>query len=286
MDISPRWYGAAGATLVAAGVTARYVSKWRRRRYLRGAGPRDHGRTSGRYYVGLDLTDPYAGRTRPCDVAVLGPELDCTFTKWNYKADGAGIVPDRALGRSFVMAMDGPQGLAGTPGATVRESERIVNAPGRTSYDLPEPGKPYSGFIKGSVLLFYRLVTSGSRFRLLGLDDVPSGDANLIEVYPGGAWKIIADKPLPPKRTLDGRSARTELLASMGITFASSDLPTDDQLDAALAAWTAYKFDLGMAKIEGFKPEVDSVVGAVREGFIVQPLPLRADLDEPDVAPV
>ncbi len=286
MDISPRWYGAAGATLVAAGVTARYVSKWRRRRYLRGAGPRDHGPIGSRYYVGLDLTDPYAGRTRPCDVAVLGPDLDCTFAKWDYKADGAGIVPGRALGRSFIMAVDGPQGLAGTPGATVRESERLVNAPGRTPYDLPEPGKPYAGFIKGSVLLFYRLVTSGSRFRLLGLDDVPPGDANLIEVYPGGAWKIIADQPLPPKRTLDGRSARTELLASLGIRFASSDLPTDDQLDAALAAWTAYRFDRGMAKIEGFKPEIDGAVGAVREGFVVHPLPLDAELDEPDVAPV
>jgi hypothetical protein len=158
--------------------------------------------------------------------------------------------------------------------------------PGRTPYDLPEPGKPYAGFIKGSVLLFYRLVTSGSRFRLLGLDDVPPGDANLIEVYPGGAWKIIADQPLPPKRTLDGRSARTELLASLGIRFASSDLPTDDQLDAALAAWTAYRFDRGMAKIEGLKPEIDGAVGAVREGFVVHPLPLDAELDEPDVAPV
>ncbi|MDA0799108.1 MAG: DUF429 domain-containing protein [Chloroflexi bacterium] len=286
MDISTRWYGAAGATVIAAGITARYVSKWRRRRYLRGAGPRDRGPTGSRYYVGLDLTDPFAGRTRPCDVAVLGPDLDCTFEKWDYKPDGSGIVPGRALGRSFIMAVDGPQGLAGAPGATVRESERLVNAPGRTPYDLPEPGKPYSGFIKGSVLLFYRLVTSGSRFRLLGLDDVPPSDANLIEVYPGGAWKIVSDQPLPPKRTVDGRSARVEVLSSLGITFPSSDLPTDDQLDAALAAWTAFRFAQGMAKIEGFSPEIDHAAGAVREGFVVHPLPPDAELEEPYVASV
>jgi hypothetical protein len=286
MDISTRWYGAAGATLVAAGITARYVNKWRRRRYLRGAGPRDRGPMGSRYYVGLDLTDPYAGRKRPCDLAVLGPALDCTFAKWNYQADGTGIVPSRALGRSFIMAVDGPQGLAGKPEATVRESERLVNAPGRTPFDLPEPGKPYAGFIKGSVLLFYRLVTSGSRFRLLGLDDVPAGDANLIEVYPGGAWKIVSDQPLPPKRTVDGRSARVDVLKSLGITFESRDLPTDDQLDAALAAWTAFSFDQGRAKAEGLNPEMDHEVGAVREGFVVHPLPPDLEDDEPDVAPV
>lgn len=286
MDISSRWYGAAGATLVAAGITARYVSKWRRRRYLRGAGPSDRGPKGSRYYVGLDLTDPYAGRKRPCNVAVLGPNLDCTFEKWTYHEDGSGIIPSRVLGRSFIMAIDGPQGLAGTPDATVRESERLVNAPGRTPYNLPEPGKPYAGFTKGSVLLFHRLVTSGSRFRLLGLDDVPAGDANLIEVYPGGAWKIVSDQPLPLKRTMDGRSARVEVLTSLGITFRSSDLPTVEQLDAALAAWTAFSFDQGHAKLEGFSPEMDRDAGAVREGFVVHPLPPDLEDGEPDVAPV
>ncbi len=286
MDISTKWYGAAGATLVAAGITARYVSKWRRRRYLRSAGPKDNGPRGSRYYVGLDLIDPFAVRKRPCDVAVLGPDLNCTFEKWNYSEDGLGIVPRRALGRSFIMGVDGPQGLAGQPDATMRESERLVNAPGRTPYNLPEPGKPYTGFLKGSVLLFYRLVTSSSRFRLLGLDDVPASDANLIEVFPGGAWKIVSDQPLPPKRTVDGRSARVDVLSSLGITFASADLPTDDQLDAALAAWTAYSFDQGRAKIEGLSPEIDYAAGAVREGFIVHPLSRGAELVEPDVAPV
>jgi hypothetical protein len=239
-----------------------------------------------RYYVGLDLTDPFAERKRPCDVAVLGPDLDCTFEQWNYKEDGSGIVPGRALGRSFIMAVDGPQGLAGAPEATVRESERLVRAPGRTPYELPEPGKPYAGFIKGSVLLFYRLVTSGSRFRLLGLDDVPPSDANLIEVYPGGAWKIVSSEALPPKRTVDGRTARVDVLASLGVTFASSDLPTDDQLDAALAAWTAFSFGQGRAKVEGFSPEIDHTAGAVREGFVVHPLAPDAELEEPEVAPV
>jgi hypothetical protein len=287
MDVShPRWYGAAGATLVAAGITARYVAKWRRRRYLRKGGEGGRGPSGGRYYIGLDLTDPYAKNKRPCDIAVLSPDLECTFAKWDYKGDGSGIVPSRALGRSFIMAVDGPQGLAGSPGATVRESERLVAAPGRTPYELPKEGKPYSGFIRGSVELFYRLVTSGNRFRLLGLDDVTPGDANLIEVFPGAAWKIVAKQPLPPKRTVDGREARRELLESLGMTFEGGGLPTDDQLDAAMAAWAAFSFDEGRAAVVGYAPELDQEAGAVREGYVVQPLPGDADGAEPEVAPV
>jgi hypothetical protein len=286
MDISPRWYGAAGATVIAAGITARYVAKWRRRRYLRNAGQAGRGAVGSRYYIGLDLTDPYAKKKRACDLAVLDPELQCTFATWDYKADGAGIVPSRALGRPFIMAVDGPQGLAGTPAATVRESERIVAAPGRTPYDYPQEDKPYSGFIRGSVELFYRLVTSGSRFRLLGMDDVPPSDANLMEVYPGGAWKIVSPRPLPPKRTMDGREARRELLESLGLTFEPADLPTDDQLDAAMAAWVAYSFDEGRAQVVGYAPEIDASAAAVREGYVVQPLMPDAREGEPEVAPV
>lgn len=284
-NVSPRWYGAAGATLIAAGVTARYVARWRRRRYLRRPSNSDRGVVGARYYIGLDLSDPFAMITRPCDVAVLGPELDCTFSRWDYRSDGTGIIPLRAVGRSFILAIDGPQALAGQPDATVRESERLVGAPGRTPYDFPEPGRPFAGFIKGSVQLFHNLVTSGSRFRLLGMEDVPPTDANLLEVFPGSAWKILAPAPLPAKRTLDGRRARRDLLREMGVAFPTDDLPTDDQLDAAIAAFVAWTYDNGNAKVVGAAPYIDEATGAIREGYIVQPLPPDAVPDEP-VAPV
>ena len=49
------------------------------------------------------------------------------------------------------------------------------------------------------------------------MEDVPPADANLIEVFPGGAWKVVSDTPLPAKRTVDGRQARRELLESLDI---------------------------------------------------------------------
>ena len=282
------WYGVAGASVVAAAVTARYVAKWRVRRSMR-RGKGDRGLGGGRCFIGLDLSDPTAENKRPCDYAVLDSDLVCTFGQWEYREDAARIIPDRALGRSFILAIDGPQGLAGEPGATVRESERLVHAPGRTPYELQESGKPFEGFIKGSVALFYRLVSSGSRFRLLGLDGLPASDATLIEVFPGAAWKVVAEKPLPAKRTIEGRQARVELLSDLRVQLPpreqGSALPSHDQLDAAMAAWVAYRFWLGEARVQGRAPEMDEKAGAIREGYIVQPPVPEEELDE-SVVPV
>ncbi len=286
---NPRFYGAAGASIIAVSTTARYVAKWRRRRsQRRGGGERGVG--GGRVFIGLDLADPTVNSPRPCDYAILNAELACEFGQWSYREDGAGIIPKPALGRSFILAVDGPQGLAGDPGATMREAERLVNAPGHSPYALPEEGAPFAGFIRGSVRLFHKLATSGSRFRLLGYDGMPPSDATLLEVFPGAAWKLLATDPLPAKTTRAGREARAQLLADIGVRLpaagAPDSLPTHDQLDAAIAAWTAYKFWRGEVAMMGRAPELDHAAGVVREGYIVQPAkPADDDADEP-IAPV
>ena len=265
-------YSAAGASVVAAAVTARYVAKWRRRRTMRSGGERDAA--GGTRFIGLDLSDPTARNPRPCDYAVMDSDLVCAFGQWEYREDGARIIPDEAIGRSFVLAVDGPQGLAGAPEAKVRESERLVRAPGRTPYETPEPGSgPYAGLIAGSVRLFASLVAGGSRFRLLGLNGTPASDATLIEAYPGGAWKALADgASLPAKRTAEGRRVRAEMLAGLGLQLPPDAEPTDDQLDAAIAAWTAYKLRIGEADAVGEPPALDAG-GVIREGYVVMPAP-------------
>ena len=276
-----RWYGTAGASLIAVAVSARYVAKWRRHRSLRRRGEGDRG-AGGRLFIGLDLTDPTAAKKRPCDIAVLDADLACTFHLWNYAEDGRGIIPSRALGRGFILAIDGPQGLAGVPDAVMRVSEQIVNAPGRTPYTFPKKGTPYAGFITGSVKLFHRLVTSGSRFRLLGLNGIAAADANVIEVFPGGAWRIAAEAPL---ETITRRPQG----APCSRALACGSSPTScrlDQLDAAMAAWVAYCFDLGESRAEGPAPELDEAAGVVREGYIVQPAPAPAAPPEGVESPV
>jgi hypothetical protein len=287
MDISSRWYKAAGASIIAAGVAARYVSKWKRGRSLarRGLGDQREA-SSGRYYIGIDLTDPRSsdGAPKPCDVAVLDHQMYCQFSQWNYSERGDSIVPEIALGRSFILSIDGPQGLTGNKDAGSRQSELSVQRsvgigiPGHTMYELPSNGTPFAGFISGSVKLFYRLVTSGSRFRLLGMEGVSQRDANLIEAYPGAGWRSIAGtEKLPRKDTLKGRDARRTLLEVQGVTFPEGKPPSTDQLDAAMAAWTAYCFDTDQVSLEGIAPWKDDATNVMREGYIVQPAPVMQE---------
>lgn len=283
--MASRWYKAAGASLLAAAVTARYMAKWKRARALRRKAEQERLGATGRYFIGLDLTDPHTKRRRACDMAVLDPELQCSFSQWEYSEDGSSIVPTAVLGRAFLLAIAGPQGLASQTEVQRRESERALNAPGRTPYTLRDSGAPYAGFTAGSVTLFHKLVTSGSRFRLVGLQDESLGNANLMEVYPGAGWKTIAGKGhLPRKNTAKGREARHALLQAQGVRFPDSDLPSADQLDAAMAAWTGYCFNQGTARLEGLPPWLDERDRVIREGYIVQPeLPNEdAPIEEPE----
>ena len=233
-----------------------------------------------RYFVGLDMVDPLAIRPRPCDGAVMDPDLRCQFFQWDYRTDGAGIIPQTAASRSFVLAIDGPQGLARFPEARARQCEHAIQSrnrvgvPARTPYALPATRMPksFADFVEGSVVLFYQLVTSGD-FHLLGMNGVQQEKANLLEVYPGAAWKSMAGRAVLPKKTnRAGRKARHDLLSAQGVQFPDSGLPTHDQLDAAMAAWTAYRFAAGHATQMGDAPTLDPEHGVVREGYIVQPI--------------
>ncbi len=72
---------------------------------------------------------------------------------------------------------------------------RLLCAPGRTPDALPAFGRPYAGFLRGSVLLFDALERAGARLFGPG--------AGLLEAFPGASWAHLG-KALPPKATLDG----------------------------------------------------------------------------------
>jgi len=224
-------------------------------------------------FIGIDLSDPFAKRKRPCTRATIGTNLNCIFDEWEYDLTGDQIVPDKVPPTQFVLAIDGPQGLAGNPERTMRIGERQLVTAGKSSYAFCPIGQPYAGFVQGSVKLFYSLSKS-PRFRLYGLKN-DKLDTNLIEVYPGAAWPVIAGHRLPKKRLLAGRQSRYEVLLKNGIKFSPEYTaevpPTHDQLDAAIAAYTAYLFTIGKTEEHGRNPFEDKRFGILREGLIVQP---------------
>ena len=225
-------------------------------------------------FIGIDLSDPFAKRKRPCTRATIGTNLDCIFDDWEYDQNGNQIVPDGIPSTQFVLAIDGPQGLAGNPECAMRLCERELGTAGKSPYSFPPIGKPYAGFVQGSVKLFYSLSKS-HQFRLYELKK-DKLDTNLIEVYPGASWPVIAGHRLPKKRLLAGRRSRYEALLKNGIKFAPEYTtevpPTHDQLDAAIAAYTAYLFTIGKTTAYGQSPFEDGRLHILREGLIVQPV--------------
>jgi hypothetical protein len=225
-------------------------------------------------FIGIDLSDPFAKRKRPCTRATIGTNFNCTFDEWEYDLTGNQIVPDKILPMQFVLAIDGPQGLAGNPEYTMRLGERKLGTAGKSPYTFRPIGQPYAGFVQGSVKLFYSLSKSQC-FQLYGLNSGKLA-TNLIEVYPGAAWPVIAGHRLQKKKLLTGRRCRYELLMRIGIKFSPTYTikvpPTHDQLDAAIAAYTAYLFTTGKTMEYGQNPFEDERLGILREGLIIQPV--------------
>ena len=221
------------------------------------------------WFVGVDLTDPGARRVRPATVARMDRWRRVRLSEWTPDASGAGLVPPEVAADGFLLALDGPQGLA-APGQKMRQAEREVAAAGKTPDKPPRHG-PYASFLRGSVALFAALRAAG--FGLVG-ESAPE-EAVLLEVYPADLWRrLAAARRLPRKTSRDGRRIRWELLRSEGVELEGPhpigpDEVTHDQLDAAAAAFAAYLWASGKGRLVGKAPRWDPAAGALREGFIV-----------------
>jgi len=196
-------------------------------------------------FLGWDLTDPFARAPRPVDVADVDAPGQVRFAEHRWPAvsrtrglDPAVLLEAFPLSAKDVLVIDGPQALA-RPGASVREAERLLRAPGRTPDVLPEPGRPFTGFVRGSVLLFAALRARGGH-PMLDADTPALEEARLFEAFPGATWRALAVEKLGAKASREGRERRRAVLEARGLRFPSGMLPTHDQLDAALCAWLGW----------------------------------------------
>lgn len=228
-------------------------------------------------FIGLDMVDGCKPTPKPVCVAFLDRNLVCRFETWEFDERGVGLFPGQLGAPGFVLAIDGPQGLAGSPDQKKRECERAGGVAGKSPYDFPLPEQIYSGLVTSSVRLFASLWQSGC-FHLFGLPEAPAHKASLIEVYPGKAYRDLAkprDIHLKRKRSSEGRGQRRWLLEEAGLDLRRADLPCEehDQLDAALAAYTALLFASSKFTKQGITPSWDEHNKVLREGFIVYPDP-------------
>ena len=81
-------------------------------------------------------------------------------------------------------------------------------------------------------------------------------DPRVLEVHPEVSLRRMGGRPLPPKRTLAGRTARLALLRTWLPTLTvpaprPGRAEPDDCLDAVACAWTAARWDRGEAEVLG-----------------------------------
>lgn len=194
-------------------------------------------------YLGVDLTDGYSGGLRPVDVCGLDRQgspnegrLGARFWQWTYGSGGptnvTALLPEIRAARGTVM--DGPQALA-RRGATTREAEQRLGAPGHTPFALGKLTGPFAGFVRTSVEIFSALDRTG-----VTVGGLPSL-ATVTEHYPGGLWGRLVPG-MPPKRTAKGIAVRKAVLEALGVDFPAI-LLTDDHLDACLGALLAASSD-------------------------------------------
>ncbi|HXF74389.1 MAG TPA: DUF429 domain-containing protein [Actinomycetota bacterium] len=157
--------------------------------------------------------------------------------------------------RPDVVAIDSPPAWA-PDGASSRRTEREIAALGIRCFRTPPQAvgrdHPFYGWMRNGIAAFASVARAGyPRFR--------GGDAHgtALEVFPHATAVVLAGC-LPPRR-VNKRAWRAEVLRMAGV--AVSELPSLDQVDAALAALTG----LHALRGEFFAP------GDPREGLIVLP---------------
>lgn len=227
--------------------------------------------------VGMDLTDPHARSARAVDVALLDVATShVTFSQLPWSGTRL-VLPAAWQRENTLLVLDGPQAWALPPRGT-RECERRLGTPAHTPHMPPPLGRPFAGYIRGSVSLFADLVADG--WILPGMGPRP----NLVEGYPGAAWPVLAGCRLPSKGSPAGLAARRSLLVMAGLAGMPMAL-SHDQLDAALLVLLGHMFALpdgrlGAAQLVG-EPVARDWAGVLREGEIVMPRQAVADWSLP-----
>ena len=93
------------------------------------------------------------------------------------------------------------------------------------------------------------------RAKILEVDPIAVSDDRIIEVHPEVCFRAIKGSPLDhSKHSWNGQTERRRLIAGAGINLPdhipdAGKVPSDDLLDAAAAAWTAWRVALGIAKV-------------------------------------
>ena len=174
-----------------------------------------------------------------------------------------------ALADAAVVAVDIAIGLpeTGTRPAD-REARRFLGARASSVFATP-PRIALEAATYGEARARHPSLSSQAyalRMKILEVDSLATADDRVFEVHPEVSFRALAGQALPPKKTWNGHMTRRAALARAGIVLpddlgSGGNVPPDDVLDAAAAAWSATRIASGSA--ETLPPDVDDRIGPI-----------------------
>ena len=179
-------------------------------------------------------------------------------------------------GRLAAVGVDIPIGLVDGPSRSADVAARAYVGPRRSSvFPAPHPSVvdlDDHAEVNRRLAALGRPGLSIQAFRLFPrIREVRqiADDPRVVEVFPEAAFRAMAGEHLrTSKKTWNGSAERHTLLLQAhpaidlpGDLGPAGGVPTDDVLDAAAAAWSAWRVAIGVAEAHGDEHEVDATNG-------------------------
>ena len=162
-------------------------------------------------------------------------------------------LPDRTLRQADVLARRELSGRAGSVFTTL--TRPAYAAPDRAAADAVNRGLSGQGVAAQAFSLRAKILEVDAWLRTR-----PS--VRVVEVHPEVSFAAMTGATLPRKQTEEGRQARLDALAAVGVArpsvLAGRGYAADDVLDACAVAWSAHRYATGTARALPDPPEVFS----------------------------
>ena len=215
-------------------------------------------------WVGAVLV-PGAPRPRVVVAPTVEQLVETVRTELDVLVVGIDIpigLPDRTLRQADVLARRELSGRAGSVFPTL--TRPAYAAPDRSAADAVNRGLSGQGVGAQAFSLRAKILEVDTWLRTR-----PS--VEVVEVHPEVSYAAMTGASLPRKRTEEGRRARLDALAAVGVARPSvltgSGYAADDVLDACAVAWSAHRYATGTARTLPDPPEVFS--DGIRAAIVV-----------------
>lgn len=174
------------------------------------------------------------------------------------------------------IGVDIPIGLVDGPSRGSDRAARAFVGPRRSSvFAAPHPSvvhlDDYAAVNRCLAELGFAKMSKQGFFLLPRIREVAglAHDPRVVEVFPEASFRALAGHPITTtKKTWNGSAERRALLASADPAIVLPDdlgpaglVPADDVLDAAAAAWSAWRIAQGTAEAHGDPEELDPATG-------------------------